>query len=60
MSAPRADVPETVAEKKGLSKYVTRMKTVLRRKDGSKRFSISSRSPIVIPSTGEPRYDSEN
>jgi hypothetical protein len=39
---------------------VTRMKSVLRKKDGSKRFSISSKSPIVIPSAGETRYDLNN
>lgn len=61
MSAPRGAAPVTPTEpteKKGLSKYVSRVKSVMRKKDGSKRFSISSKSPIVIAPSAGPRYDS--
>lgn len=48
MSTPGNEEPEAVVEKKrGLSKYVSRMKSVLRRSDGSKRLSFSSRTPVV-------------
>lgn len=45
MSAPAQEGPAAPAEekKKGLSKYVQRMKTVLKRSDGSKRLSFASR-----------------
>jgi len=45
MSAPAQQGPTAPVEekKKGLSKYVQRMKTVLKRSDGSKRLSFSSR-----------------
>ncbi|PVH86678.1 hypothetical protein DL98DRAFT_309198 [Cadophora sp. DSE1049] len=45
MSAPAKDGPAVPAEKKGgLSKMVSRMKTVLKRSDGSKRLSFSAKS----------------
>jgi len=45
MSAPAKDGPAVPQEKKGgLSKIVSRMKTVLKRSDGSKRLSFSSKS----------------
>ena len=48
MSTPANDGPNPLAkEKKGLSKIVSRMKTVLRRSDGSKRLSLSSRTPAA-------------
>ncbi|KAH7342262.1 hypothetical protein BKA65DRAFT_478159 [Rhexocercosporidium sp. MPI-PUGE-AT-0058] len=58
MSAPAREGPAVPAEKKGgLSKIVSRMKTVLKRSDGSKRLSFSSKSapavaPAVAPTAG--------
>lgn len=43
MSTPATGGPEVPGEKKGLSKLVTRMRSVLKRSDGSKRLSFSSR-----------------
>lgn len=50
MSAPAKDGPAAPAEEKkkgGMSKYLTRMKTVLKRGDGSKRLSFSGKSPAT-------------
>jgi len=44
MSTPGSAVPE---EKKGISKYVSRMRSVLKRSDGSKRLSFSSKPSVV-------------
>ncbi|KAM3069392.1 hypothetical protein ACMFMG_005498 [Clarireedia jacksonii] len=47
-SAPRGSAPPPAEDKKkGLSKMVSRMKTVLRRSDGSKRFSMTARTPAT-------------
>ncbi|KAH9223117.1 hypothetical protein DL95DRAFT_125850 [Leptodontidium sp. 2 PMI_412] len=55
MSAPARDGPAVPAEKKGgLSKIVSRMKTVLKRSDGSKRLSFSAKSAPAIATTAGP------
>lgn len=53
MSALAGSGPE---EKKGLDRVLSRMKTVLKRKDGSKRFSLSGRSAAATstPSAAGP------
>jgi hypothetical protein len=51
MSTPANDGPAEKKEK-GVEKLLTRMKTVLKRSDGSKRFSFSARSKSV----SGPRY----
>jgi hypothetical protein len=51
MSAPANDGPGPVEKKKGVSKLVSRMKTVLKRSDGSKRLSFMGKA-----STAGPRY----
>lgn len=57
MSTPANTGPE---EKKGIRKVLSRMKTVLRRSDGSKRLPISGRSAAATttttPSAAGPRY----
>lgn len=45
MSAPANDGSAAPVEKKGLNKYLSRMKTVLKRSDSSKRLSFSGKSP---------------
>ncbi|CZS97735.1 hypothetical protein WAI453_008801 [Rhynchosporium graminicola] len=53
MSAPAKDGPGVPQEKKGgLSKMVSRMKTVLKRSDGSKRLSFSSKSTPLTTTAG--------
>jgi hypothetical protein len=47
MSAPAKDAPEE--KKKGVSKFLTRVKTVLKRGDGSKRLSFSGKSAVAGP-----------
>jgi hypothetical protein len=47
----------TPGEKKRLSKYVSRMKTVLRRADYSKRVSSSSMAPPVVASSATPAVE---
>lgn len=47
MSTSAREGPGVPVEKKGLSKYMSRMKTVLKRGDGSKRLSFSGKSPVV-------------
>jgi hypothetical protein len=51
MSTPANDGPAEKKEK-GVNKLLTRMKTVLKRGDGSKRLSLSGRSKSV----SGPRY----
>jgi len=51
MSAPAKDAPEE--KKKGVSKFLTRVKTVLKRGDGSKRLSFSGKSAVAGPSAGK-------
>ncbi|KAL2076145.1 hypothetical protein VTL71DRAFT_1088 [Oculimacula yallundae] len=53
MSTPAKDGPAVPPEKKGgLSKMVSRMKTVLKRSNGSKRLSFSSKSTPVTTTAG--------
>jgi hypothetical protein len=47
MSAPARDAPEE--KKKGVSKFLTRVKTVLKRGDGSKRLSFSGKPAVAGP-----------
>jgi hypothetical protein len=60
MSTPANEAPEVAVEKKkGLSKYVSRIKSVLKRSDGSKRLSFLSRTPVATTAatSAGPRYD---
>jgi hypothetical protein len=52
MSTPAKDGPPEEKKEKGVNKLITRMKTVLKRSDGSKRLSFSGRSKSV----SGPRY----
>jgi hypothetical protein len=53
MSAPVGEGAAIPVEekKKGLSKYVSRMKSVLKRSDGSKRLSFSGKTPAGATTT---------
>lgn len=64
MSTPRGGGTASAVEqkKRGLSKYVLRIKSLLKRGDGSKGSSPSSRTPVVdtTPTPAEPaelRYE---
>lgn len=53
MSTPANDGPAAPVEKKGLNKYLSRVKTILKRSsDSSKRLSVAGKS-----ATAGPRYD---
>ncbi|KAG0652797.1 hypothetical protein D0Z07_0588 [Hyphodiscus hymeniophilus] len=55
MSAP-ANTASEEREKSGVGRLLSRMKTVLRRSNGSKRLSVSGKSPVATatPSTAGP------
>jgi hypothetical protein len=53
-TTPATEAPTTPGEKKRLSKYVSRMKTILRRGDSSKRTSSSSMTAPVVASSATP------
>jgi hypothetical protein len=53
-TTPATEAPATGGEKKRLSKYVSRMKTILRRGDSSKRLSSSSMTAPVVASSAPP------
>jgi hypothetical protein len=53
-TTPATEAPTTTAEKKRLSRVVSRMKTILRRGDSSKRLSPSSMAAPVVASSATP------
>ena len=58
MSTP-ANTASGEKKEKGVDRLLSRMKSVLRRGDGSKRLSLSGRSPAAAtnaPSAAEPKY----